>query len=270
MDEMQDTPSDAPESILSDSPEKTTPNTQSEFNFKDHIPESLKNEKVWESVPDFPTMAKNYVDATKYNVGALKLPGKDASPEEWGKVWGKLGRPESVEGYPKIYLEEDESIDTASLDAMKGVAHSAGVTRDQWDNLQNGWLRLQREKIQASREAARVTTEELKNEWGGAFEKKLALAQRTIRTLGGEELMDEIVQSGMGNSQRLLRFLERVSKNLASEGIIDNQFEGQMTKEAATSKINELTISEAYLKGSHPNHQEVVAEVQKLFQLVYD
>ena len=56
----------------------TTPTTPpgGGFDWKSQIPDELKAEKVWADVPDFPTLAKRFVDGHKYNVGALRLPPK--------------------------------------------------------------------------------------------------------------------------------------------------------------------------------------------------
>lgn len=240
------------------------------WDWRAEIPEDLRDQKVWESVPDFPTLAKNYVDSVAYNVGALKLPDADAPPEEWNKVWDKLGRPAAPEGYSDATLEDDEEQDDALLEAMKPVVHVAGVSERQWQVIRDGYARYVREGQAKQRQEMQETTAQLKEEWGGAYENKVGFAQRVLRSIGGEELVDDVVQSGLGNNTRMLRFLANVGKALADENIIDSNFEGHTTKDEALSQIETLTTSEEYLDATHPNHASAVARAKTLFEVAYN
>jgi len=99
------------------------------------VPEELRGEGSLKAIPDFGTMAKNYVNAQKM-VGADKIviPGKNAKPEDWDAVFNKLGRPEKPEAYaiaPPETMPKDFPLDTKLLDEYRGIAHKFRLLPDQ-------------------------------------------------------------------------------------------------------------------------------------------
>lgn len=235
------------------------------YDWHDDIHPDVKNEKVWESVPDVKTLTKAYADAAKYNVGALKLPAQDAPAEEWAKVWDKLGRPGAPEAYA---LPKTAPSDV--VEKLRPVAHAAGISEKQWATLMDGFDRVAGEMGSARTEQMEATTTELKSEWGAAYDKKLGLVQRMLHTMGGDDVMAEYVRSGAGNHAPTIKMLAKVAEALAEEGLVDDKFDSIPNKEAAMQEIETLTNSPEYLKQSHPNHKSVVDKVTKLFEIVYN
>ena len=242
-----------------------TPAEPVAYDWKTDIHPDVKSDKLWESVPDIKSLTKGYADATKYNVGALKLPGADAPAEEWNRVWDKLGRPSAPEGY-----EIPEKLNTPTLIDLRSTAHAIGMTSRQWSGLMEGYSRLVDGELTNRTQAAGVTTKALKEEWGGAYEKKLGLIQRMIRTHGGDEVFDEYNRSGGGNHLPTIKMFAVLAEALAEEGFIQNEVEGVPTKEAALEEIAILTNSAEYTNIRHPNHKQAVERATKLFELAYN
>lgn len=234
------------------------------YDWRADIHPDVKADKVWESVPDLKTLTKAYADATKYNVGALKLPAADAPPEEWAKVYDKLGRPSSPEGY-----QIPEQVKTPTIEAMRGVAHTAGVNSKQWDTIMAGLARTQQDQLQAQKEESTAATDQLKADWGGAYDRNLGLVQRVIRTYMGDDGLETVVKSGLGNNVSWLKGMATMAKALEEQGVINGDVEGVMGKEAAKDALDTLTLSKEYMDASHPNHRQTVEKVTKLFELLY-
>lgn len=235
------------------------------YDWRTDIHPDVKEDKVWESVKDIKGLTKAYADAAKYNVGALKLPAPDAPAEEWGKVYDKLGRPAAPEGY-EIH-ESDPG--AAEFSALRGVAHVAGLSAKQWAALKEGYGRIHAEQASASKEEARTVTAALREEWGGAFDKKMGLAQQAIK-LGGEDLWAEIGKSPLGNHPAFIKWVAMLGETLAEESIISGQVPDVQDKDSAKAELDTLTRSAAYLKASDPGHKAAVERATKLFQLVYN
>lgn len=214
-------------------------------------------------------LARAYIELQKKaQEASTAVPGEDAPEEAWERFWNAAGRPSSPEGYT---LPEVDGVDWNQplLTEMKKIAHAAGVTKSQWSRLVEGLIRVERQQLQQQREEAERVSTQLQQEWGGAYQRKLGLAQRVIRTLGGEDVLDAIDRSPLGNHPGFIRMMARIGEALAEEGVISAAFEGQLSKEDAVRRINELTLSEPYLNPNHPDHSAAVEEARKLFEYVY-
>lgn len=244
-------------------PEPTTPEP---YDWHKDIDPSVANDPVWKSTPDVKTLTKAYADAVKYNVGAVKLPGKDATPEEVDSFHRKLGRPESAEGY-----QLTERLQTDPIAAsMRGVAHAAGLTPKQWETITEGWTRLNGEQAKVQEAKASETTQALKQEWGAAYEQKLGLTQRLIKTFGDDETWTEIASSPQwGNSPKIITMMSKIAAALAEEELIPIGGETTQSMDDMKSQLEEVTNSREYLDTKHPMHSQAVERATKLFQVVY-
>lgn len=120
---------------------------------------------------------------------ALVMPGKDATPEEWAEFYGKIGRPETPEGY-ELPLPDGDSGEFAKQ--MAPILHKHGVTAEQAKGLAADWNAMVAAQV-AEMEAADVahatamnvknTAEaaELKNEWGQAHDANMHFAKLAVQ-----------------------------------------------------------------------------------------
>src|SRR5256885_6120890 len=63
------------------------------------LPDDLRTEPTLASFKDVSTLAKSFVDTKRMVGDSIRLPKSDASPEEWGKLYDKLGRPAAPDKY---------------------------------------------------------------------------------------------------------------------------------------------------------------------------
>src|SRR3990167_4888778 len=94
--------------------------------WKNFLPEDLRNEQSLKHINDIPAAIKSYINAQKM-VGADKflVPNKYATDDEWNGVYAKLGRPESPDKYD-IKVPEGKPIAPEFIDGLKASAHKAG------------------------------------------------------------------------------------------------------------------------------------------------
>lgn len=120
--------------------------------------------------------------------GAVQMPGKEASAEDWSAFYAKLGRPEAPEGYELPLPDGD---DGAFAKQVAPMLHKAGITGEQAKALASEWNTFQAAQaaeFQAA-EQARITAmdtqnkaeaTELRNEWGTNHDANMEFAKRAV------------------------------------------------------------------------------------------
>ena len=86
-------------------------------------------------------MAKQYVQTQQEIRNRIRVPASDAKPEEWGEVWGKLGRPEKPDGYKfadKYDGYDMDDTDKSYRDSMRPVLHRIGLNQWQVSEIEKG------------------------------------------------------------------------------------------------------------------------------------
>lgn len=246
------------------------------FNYRDHIPEEFQGEKMWESVPDFKTLAKNYVNAQKALGASIRLPDEDAPAEEWDKIYDKLGRPPAPDKYevevPKFDEESGVQWEEDAINGFKKVAHQSGMNNKQLQAALNWYHEYISQSVADRNGSLSESAEALKEEWGGAYERKANLAQRAVMQVGGMELKEKLDRFGLLNDVGLAKVFAEVGEMLEQDGVIVGEEGGIAGREEAKAKIEAIRNDKdhPYNKPSDPGHKAAVAELNKLYQLAYD
>lgn len=249
-------------------------NDEQATSFLDNLPEDLRNDP---SLADFKSgedLAKSYVHARSM-IGAdpnqvIKLPGPD---EDYSEVFNKLGRPESPDGYE--LPETDVPIDENYQSEFLQKAHELGLTKNQaadlykWNNdhVSNKLSEQQQNSQQAEQEAI----EQLKQEWGEAYDQNARLATQTLEEFGGDELKQWLDETGAGNNPTLIKAFAEIGKAMSEDNAIDGETKGfVMSPSEAQSEIQRLYQDESFMKSYmdelDPNHQTTVERMQNLFK----
>lgn len=214
--------------------------------------------KGYKSVGDLAKAAQN---AESLIGKSVQLPGADAKPEDWQKVFRRLGAPETPDGYT---LALPEGVAEGVIDAefgtkFKDVAVKAGLTPSQakavHDFIALGTVEQVQANANAQAEAATKATEALEKAWGGKvgsepFNGALQHAMRAINGLGGDDLTKALIAKGVlsapdaeGNSSILddkiaVAFSEIGKRYFTGAGFVpsdgpgsvDNPFAGEREK----------------------------------------
>lgn len=243
-------------------------------NWRDAIPEDIRSDPSLQDIKDVGNLAKSFVNAQKM-VGADKiaLPAKDATPEQWGAFFTRLGRPESAENYDFTFNGVDQSKDDRIMGKFGETAHKLGLSGSQargiveWYNeaMQGEMTTLQTEG-NADRE--KVMTD-LRGKYGEAADAKIEGARSAIRMFGGEALVEVLEASGMGDNPEMIaafiRVGEAMSEDTLSPGIqryATNAF-GSTPQEAQT-RIAEINKELTALDPMSPRRGDLVEEKIRL------
>jgi hypothetical protein len=155
----------------------------------------------------------------------LKMPGKDATPEDWAAFYGQIGRPETPDAY-ELPLPEGDAGEFVKMAAP--MLHKAGLTGEQAKTLATEWnsfVAAEQQKAAAAEAAgiaaldARNKAEkaELDNEWGVRNTENTEMARRAIRQFIPTEKAAGVInaiESVLGYKETV-KFLHGIGKGLA-------------------------------------------------------
>lgn len=257
----------APEPVV----EQTQAAPEQTGSWLDGLEEEYKSNPLinkWESLNDF---AKTHLNAQKL-IGADKIaiPGKAATDEEWQNVYQRLGAPEDPQQYS---LERADVFDENTFETFRNTAYEIGLSNKQAEKISNYFENQVREgqEVLAQRaEEARFSGEqELRQEFGQNFEKKLTQAQAAARTVMGDtEIFDQIQLADgrkLGDHPAIIRTFSRMAEILGEDGLVGEPTEVVMSSQDAQKLIQEhMQPNTPFTVAGHPGHDAAVAEVLRL------
>lgn len=243
----------------------------------DKLDEEYRGESYLKEAKDIQGLAKGTVHARRM-VGKDKMviPTEESGDEVWDEYHRIGGRPDTVLDYgfkkPDDFPDEHWS-DEYALKAQE-ILHKYGGSKKLGDAL----LALNIESSKAAQEAKRQAEEfefdrisnVLDTEWGMARDQKMHLGN--IAVVEGTKNKD-----GTVDEERKARILEKVNADpdlvwfasnlggkFSEHGVIHDA--GIPTPGDLDTKIKGEMAKESYMNIKHPNHENQVQLVQRLFQ----
>lgn len=226
----------------------------------------------WDEVG--PVMAKSFLDSQKMIGNSIRIPGKDAKPEDWNTFYNKLGRPEKPEGYAykrPQFVSKDVQWDEGMEKEFINTAHQIGLNNDQVQKIIDWQGKYIEGRAVSAREQIKTTLGELKKEWGPDYESKLILGERAVRQIGGDRLVDVLERTGLGNNIDLVKAFAEIGNILAEDGLIDGRIDGRQSPEDIEKQIQTMMLDKTHPLNdiSHPNHNAAVEELTRLNQILF-
>ncbi len=240
------------------------------------LPKEIQSDPALGVIHDVAGLAKSYINAQKL-VGADKIPvpSKHATEDDWKNVFHKLGLPQKAEDY-KVTLPKDVTLDAEVLKQFQVAAHGAGVLPQQAGKLAEWFIKYNSEatsKIQESAKTAQAKgLEDLKKDWGQAFDKNVAIAQMVVKDFADDATFKYLDESGLGNDVNLIRFLSKIGSSMGEDKIKGAGITAQsVTPKDAKAQIDMVmkNKSHPYWDKEHTNHHAAVKEMQDLFNQAY-
>ena len=240
--------------------------------FLDSLPEDLRVEPSLRNFTDPASLAKSYVHAQRM-IGADKipLPGKSATDEDWANVWSRLGRPQAPSEY-ELKFENPIFADN-ELEGFKQSAFEAGLNNRQVERM----AKFLDEAVSGARSSRSEVTEkavyeaeqELRQEFGQAFDQRMALAYNAAtQLLGDASLLDEVELSDgrmLGDHPQVVRMFANLAEQIGEDKLLGETSELIMTPQEAGQRIAEMTRRDSpYWDKLHPEHDTYVDEVLRL------
>ncbi len=249
--------------------------TTTEFNFRDHIDETIRDDPSLSTYKDINGMAKSLINAQKM-VGADKvaIPGKYTTPEEMDSFYSKIGRPDTADGYE---LSSNEVIGDEGVTFFRELAHKNGLTQTQAENIlteYGGYIDTMGEKTEEQIEQIRVGLEkDLQNEWGDQYEKNIGYSNEVVSFFGSDD--DAITEmkladgTRIGDNPMLIEMFSNIGQFIA-EKIGEDSFSGRdsvpgMATEEVQQELNSIMApGTPYWDKQHPDHNRTVQRALQL------
>ena len=229
--------------------------------------------KGWQSPDDVVqsyTNLEKLLGADKAGRGVV-MPKDDAAPEEWGKFYDKLGRPQSPEEY-KLPVPQGDTGEFAKLAA--GKFHELGITAKQAQSLAEWWNanseQMQTSQMNQQMQNSEMEMEVLQSEWGKEFDANIEAARRATRQFGVQEQVLEKIENAIG-TREMLKLFSNIGKGMGEDSFVDSGKSGNfgISPEAARVRIGQLKAdpewSAKYLSGN----ADAKAELERLMRSAY-
>lgn len=242
-----------------------------------NVEEEILKAPLFSSVKSVDDIVKGYYHAQKL-VGAdrIAVPTAKSTPEEIRAYYQKAGLPESLEKY-EIQPKEGSFFSTEEMTDIKKIAYENNVNPTQLAKLletveaKNAAMLDTYEKESAA--SVESTKSELIKEWGeDGYKKNIHRAQSVVNQFGGQEMLEYLDQSGLGNDGKLIRFLASIGGKLKSEDSFapDITHKFGTSREEAQKEINAIfgDGKSPYFDGSHPQHKDMVAKMLTLQEII--
>ena len=222
-------------------------------------------------------LAKGYVNAQSMIGGSIRIPGKEAGEEDWGKFYDRF---KEVPGLAKYDPEDLSSLyDAAGRPAdakgyqLEGVpeafletAHAAGLNRQQVESLLEYEKGVEAHHESAEHDAMTSGINTLRQEWGLAFDRKVEEGQRAVAFLEQTSpgLAEALDATGAGNHPAMIRLFQALGANLKEgEGFAgSNQTGSGLTPVEARAQIAEMQNN-----AEHPFNKGDEAALERFHEL---
>ena len=241
------------------------------------LPEEMQSNESLTKFSDIESLAGSYVNAEK-------MIGKDTitiptTEDEWSSAYNRLGRPEEASGYELKTpegLPEGVNLDETMINEFKSKAHEAGLNQSQIEALNSWYWEHTSKSYEALNDGATTAQEQsvtdLKKEWGERYDVNLTMATRAVEQFGGDDFVNYLEETGLGNNPQMVRFMHNVAKANLEEGNIEGQGNDNsrsMHPSQIREQINDVMSQAAYTNNQDPNHGVLVNKVQKLFERMH-
>lgn len=212
----------ARQDIAADGDSEVTPD------WRDALPTPLR--RVAEKFPTPGDVVKSYAELERRLGRSVTIPDRDATDAEVASFYSRLGRPETPDGYsvtvpdgvPDRLAPGPESAPARA--AFLAAMHEAGATPDVVQAAFDWYYRAAAEADETSRRAhARAEDEAeaaLRRDWGKDYDRNTALAARTLKSFGDDELTTAVERAGLARHPAWLRALARIGRATSEDQLL--------------------------------------------------
>lgn len=243
--------------------------------WRDALPAELRDHAALKSHADVVSLAKEHVNAQQL-IGrkGVILPGDNAKPEDWDKVYDALGRPKDPKGYAIARPETvpEDKWDAKRADWWAGVAHKAGLTPAQEKAIREATFAADGEgaaaRAAAIKQAGEQLDQKLRGEWGAKYDDNMKTVEAGLGFMGLDD-QTLIGLRGLGLGESMIRALHKIGSSLG-----DSQIKGGgagqgggMTLEQVKAEQKAIRANPAYFDSDHPEQKKLVARMGELAKL---
>lgn len=235
-------------------------------NWKDSLPEDLKQEKCFDNIHTLPSLLKSYAAAQKM-VGANKvsIPSENSSQEEWDAFYKAAGRPDTADAYSvdKIEIPAGVALDEATVKSFRDFAFSHGMSQKAFEDAVKFDLeRFNSAQALASQRADQEyneTLSRLQKEYGSNLSTVVAQCNKALETFG---LADVFREKGLLNNYSCIKALANIGASISESKLQDG--DAPVAARNPEHELAALQADPAFTDRYHPQHDIAVKKAQEL------
>ena len=239
------------------------------------LPEDMRENPALQDFSSVEALAGSFIN-TKAMVGRDKIV-MPQTEEQWDDTFNRLGRPESADDYKFGAIPEEDAVVAELLkDDQKWfgeIAHKAGLSQTQAEKLFGEYTSrvtsslLEDENEKSAEEEAAL--EVLAKEWGHNYDANLAVADRAVRHLGGDELMGALIDTGANGNPLIMKAFLQLGEMMREEIGIDKNGSEVYTTDQLRDQMSSIQEHPGYMDKMHPDHGRLVKQMLKLNERIY-
>ena len=242
-------------------------------NWRDALPEELKNDPTLQNINDVESLAKTAVHQQKMIGNRIPLPKND---EEKAELYSKLGRPDEPKNY-EVDVPQDykEYFREESMNEFRNVAHKIGLNNEQVKALMDFQIAEINHEVENRGSQINVQREEveqtLKQEWGFDYDKNIRAAHRALQVYGDNDVL-ELMNTEAGNHPALIRMFANLGSEV-TEDMAKNTLNNRLAVSplAARQEIQQVMNdpNHPYFNATHREHLEAVEKMRQLHEKAF-
>lgn len=232
---------------------------------------------VKDGKPDLAGIVSGYRNAEKAIGGdKIVLPGKDAKPEEWNKVWEKLGRPANADAYEVKKPDGATWYSDGLAGVLRKAAFDAGLPARQFGAVHDAFVGAVQAAMIERRTAAEGQLKALETEMGPAFKANVQMARsaaaKAMEAAGISGTDFDALGDAIGHD-KVIKLFHHFGQAMAEDRAVEGHKPTAEGSEAAKAEWTALQQTDRYKQAinnpQHPEHKTVLAEKRKLFDRMY-
>jgi hypothetical protein len=242
----------------------------------------LGKDKSLEPYKDLQGLVKSHIEGQKMIGNSIRLPSKDAKPEDRTKavndILGRLRKegvleviPEAPEKYDiKMPEMEGWAANEPLVTSFRQIAHKLELPPSKAQGLFDWYLNFQQE-AEAQQQAEFDTMKAaMKKEMGGLYTRKMEAARRAVAKYLGED-GDEIISNLPPQvGRKLVLAFSEIGDPLLEDALVGGELPGVKTLNDTEQKVNAIVSDRKHplWDVSHPGHAKAVEEWSNLQQII--
>ena len=251
--------------------------TLSADNWKDFIPEDLKDRAEWNRVNSISDVFNNYIQQGQTISKSVRIPDDTSTPEQINAFYQKLGKPVDKSGYTFEYTKSNDKYmydkDSFDFGVFQELADSANLSLSQYQALASKYIDIQNENALKAQENFDATASKelrdaeavLRDKWGNQYNNNINVISQRIEKSYPKETLERMAQAGLFRDPAFLeRQLVLTKMQTGDTLVIDGNVvtDVPQTLEALTKQRDEL-MQQDYAK----NRAQVQELNRKIVQL---
>ena len=242
-------------------------------NWRDALPEELKNDPTLQNINDIESLAKTAVHQQKMIGSRIPLPKNE---EEKAELYSKLGRPEEPNKY-EVDVPQDyqQYFREEGINEFKNVAHKIGLNNEQVKALMDFQIAQINHEVENQGNNLNVQREEveqtLKQEWGFDYDKNVRAAQRALQVYGDEDML-ELMNTEAGNHPALIRMFAKLGSEVTEDMAKNTQNNRLAVSPIDAKQEIEQIMSDTkgpYFDANHKDHKATVEKMRQLHEKAF-